>query len=191
MRPTFRQLDRGEIQAILARNQVGRMVYPRGARLEVEPVQYLYDGGWLYGRATRSAFPVSSDEGWWPAAFEVDEIESPLDWRTVIVHGGFYTLLDDGTEWERNERARAIEHLRRLTPAAFTDDDPTPALDVVFRIAVQEVSGRAAASEVTMSDGTAPEAGIPGGGEPVSPPGSSGAGADRGEPAIFEPGQRP
>jgi nitroimidazol reductase NimA-like FMN-containing flavoprotein (pyridoxamine 5'-phosphate oxidase superfamily) len=148
MRPMIRQLDRGEIRAILVRNQVGRMVYPRGPRLEVEPVQYLYDGGWLYGRAARIALPGKNGDGRWPAAFEVDEIDSAFEWRTVIVHGGFYTLSEDGTDWERTERVRAIERLRRLVPSAFTPDDPTPGLDVVFRIAVQEVTGHAAASDM-------------------------------------------
>lgn len=152
-RPTIRQLDRGEIRAILVRNQVGRMLYPRGSRLEVEPVQYLYDGGWLYGRVARVALPGMNGDGRWPAAFEVDEIDGAFDWRTVIVHGGFYTLSDDGTDWERTERTRAIERLRRLVPTAFTPDDPTPALDVVFRIAVQEVTGRAATLD---PDGPAP-----------------------------------
>jgi nitroimidazol reductase NimA-like FMN-containing flavoprotein (pyridoxamine 5'-phosphate oxidase superfamily) len=118
------------------------MVYLQGTRLEVVPVRYLYAGGWLYGRATHTTIPGTDSEGPWPAAFEVEEVGSDSDWRTVMVHGGFYPLSDDGTEWERKERAAAIEYVRQLVPAAFTPEDPTPGLDVVFRIAVQEVTGR-------------------------------------------------
>ncbi|MDR0786331.1 MAG: pyridoxamine 5'-phosphate oxidase family protein [Gemmatimonadota bacterium] len=160
-RPIFRQLDRSEVQSILERNQMGRMVFCRGNYLEVEPVQYLYAGGWLYGRSTHAVVPDHNGESPWPAAFEVDEIRSASDWRTVVVHGGFYPLSEDGAEWEQKERAAAIQQLRQLVPTAFTPDDPTPALDVVFRIAVQEVSGRATIPDTGK---TGPASGLPGNG---------------------------
>jgi uncharacterized protein len=77
-------------------------------------------------------------------AFEVDEIHALFRWRSVVVHGGFYTMSPDHGEWEREQWEEAVRVLRRLVPETFTDADPTPFRNVVFRIAVQEVSGRAA-----------------------------------------------
>lgn len=39
---------------------------------------------------------------------------------------------------------RAVELLRTLVRETFTTDDPAPHRDVVFRIAVQEATGREA-----------------------------------------------
>jgi uncharacterized protein len=136
-----RPLEREEIHALLARNHVGRIAYARGTRLDIEPIHYVYSDGWLYGRASRGAKLDTSGESWWPVAFEVDEVDGPLDWRSVVVHGGFYTLRPE-ERWQQEDYARAVERLRTLAPGASDAEGAVP-MDVVFRIAVQEVSGRA------------------------------------------------
>jgi nitroimidazol reductase NimA-like FMN-containing flavoprotein (pyridoxamine 5'-phosphate oxidase superfamily) len=90
--------------------------------------------------------------GWWPVAFEVDEVEDLHRWRSVVVHGGFYSLDPEGPSWERAELEKAIEILRTLIPATFTEEDPTPTRTVVFRIGVQEVSGRASGTPQDVVD---------------------------------------
>ncbi|HET6764289.1 MAG TPA: pyridoxamine 5'-phosphate oxidase family protein [Longimicrobiaceae bacterium] len=143
-RPTFRALERDEIYQVLSRNHVGRMAFARGTRMDVEPVHYVYEGGWIYGRTSRGAKLEATEQEWWPVAFEVDEIHGLFRWRSVVVHGGFYTMSPDHGAWEREQWDAAVRVLRRLIPETFTDADPTPFRNVVFRIAVQEVSGRAA-----------------------------------------------
>jgi uncharacterized protein len=137
-------LDRHEIHALLARNTVGRIAYARGNQVDIEPIHYIYHDGWLYGRTSRGAKLEVTGDTWWPVAFEVDEYESPEQWCSAVVHGGFYTLNPERSGWEREEWNRAVEIIRTVFPRAFTPDDPTPARTVVFRIAVQEVSGRRA-----------------------------------------------
>lgn len=141
--PEFRKMTREEVHALLSRNHVGRMAYSTGTEIDIEPIHYVYNEGWLYGRTSRGARLRKIGETWWPVAFEVDEVEGLFDWRSVVVHGGFYTLSPTGATWERKEYERAVELLRTLIPETFTPADPTPFRDVVFRIAVQEVSGRA------------------------------------------------
>lgn len=143
-RPQFRKLDSAEIHRLLSRNHVGRIAYARGTSIDIEPLHYVYAEGWLYGRTSRGVKLETTGESWWPAAFEVDEIEGLFQWRSVVVHGGFYTLDPERSAWERREWERAVERLRTLIPETFTPSDPTPHRDVVFRIAVQEVSGREA-----------------------------------------------
>lgn len=142
--PTFRELSRREIDELLARNNVGRMAYARGSHIDIEPMHYVYANGWLYGRTSAGRKLDMTAREWWPVAFEVDEVDDLFHWRSAVVHGGFYTLDPEGAEWEREEAQKAVELLRTLIPATFTDEDPVPSRNVLFRIAVQEVSGRAA-----------------------------------------------
>jgi len=140
--PTFRSLSRAEIDALLARNNVGRMAYARGSHIDIEPIHYVYANGWLYGRTTAGRKLDVAAREWWPVAFEVDEIDDIFHWRSAVIHGGFYTLDPQGAGWERDEAEKAITLLRQLVPGTFTDADPVPERTVLFRIAVQEVSGR-------------------------------------------------
>lgn len=131
---------------MLSRNHVGRMAYARGGHIDIEPVHYVYANGWLYGRTSPGRKLEMTGTDWWPVAFEVDEVEDLFRWRSVVVHGGFYTLDPAGSVWEREEAAKAITLLRTLIPETFTDADPVPFRRVLFRIAVQEVSGRTAST---------------------------------------------
>ena len=77
-------------------------------------------------------------------AFEIDEIESPFDWRSVVVHGALYLLAADGGDRDREEYSHAVEVLRELDAAVLTAADATPQRDVLFRIHADDITGRAA-----------------------------------------------
>lgn len=142
--PSIRELDRSEIDAILARNHVGRLAYAWQNQVDIEPLHYVYHDGWIYGRTSHGAKMDAVGYTWWPVAFEVDEVEELFRWRSVVVHGGFYTLPADGAEWEAAEWRRDVELLRTLLPETLTGDDPVAFRTVLFRIAVQDVTGREA-----------------------------------------------
>lgn len=142
--PRFRALDREECLAILARNHVGRIAYAWQNHVDIEPLHYVYHDGWLYGRTSHGAKLETTGTTWWPVAFEVDEIEALFRWRSVVVHGGFYVLPGDGTDRQDEEWAQGVALLRTLLPETFTEADPVAFRTVVFRMAVQEVTGREA-----------------------------------------------
>jgi uncharacterized protein len=143
-RPYFRALERAEIDDILGRNQVGRLAYARDGRVELLPIHYVFDDNWIYGRTSDGTKLEMIGPYWWPVAFEVDEVEDVFQWRSVVVHGGFYPIPRSGATWERETWLRALHLVRRVVPEALRDDDPTPERNVLFRIAVQEVTGREA-----------------------------------------------
>lgn len=151
--PQFGHLERSEMEAILARNHVGRISYAKDRGIAVLLTDYVYSDGWIYGRMPRSRKrEMVGWSRWWPVAFQVDEVEDIFQWRSVVVHGGFYTLPPDGAPWEQEARERAIELLRKLVPDTFRRNDPLPFRDGVFRIAAQEITGYVALPE---SDGSA------------------------------------
>lgn len=143
-RPRIRELDREACERILDRNHVGRLAYARHNRVDIEPLNYVYHDGWIYGRTSHGAKLDATGYEWWPVAFEVDEVEEVFRWRSVVIHGGFYVLDENGPDWETAEWRRGLELLRGLVPGTLAEDDPTPHRQVLFRIAVQEISGREA-----------------------------------------------
>lgn len=143
-RPVFRVLHRGECEVILARNHVGRLAYARRNQIDIEPVHYVLSGGWLYGRTSEGRKIAMTGHAWWPVAFEVDEVEDLFRWRSVVVHGGFYPLPHGPAGSEPAEWHRGVAALRTLLPDTFGPDDPVPFRTLLFRVAVQELSGREA-----------------------------------------------
>src|SRR5680860_1504532 len=63
---------------------------------------------------------------------------------SVVVHGGFYVIHPEGAALEREAWMKGLGLLRTLIPETFRDDDPVPFRTLMFRIAVQEASGREA-----------------------------------------------
>jgi hypothetical protein len=142
--PTIRKLTRSQIASVLSRNHVGRIAFITVDHfIELHPVHYVFAHGAIYGRTSFGAKYAA----WLHSpyvAFEVDEIEAPFDWQSVIVHGTVYVLTGKGTPAEREDFRRATAAIRELLPQAFTARDPTPYRSVVFRIDAHEMSGRSA-----------------------------------------------
>lgn len=141
--PRIRDLDARQVERVLSRNEAGRVAFVDDKRVEIQPVNYAYADGAIYGRTSFG----TKYRAWMHrpfVAFEVDEIEGPLDWRSVVIHGTVYVLHSRGSPAEEADHAKALETLRARFPDAFTDQDRTPSRTVIFRIEVHEVTGREA-----------------------------------------------
>jgi hypothetical protein len=144
--PSFRELSAKEATAVLRRNHVGRMAFAFRRRVDIVPIHYVYSGGWVYGRTSLGPKLLTLKHNQW-VALEVDEIDGLFDWRSVVLHGGLYLLDADGPPRELAARRRAIRLLRTLVPETLRASDPVPFRDILFRIHVDELSGRAAQSK--------------------------------------------
>lgn len=142
--PVFRPLDDAEREALLARNTVGRLAFADGPRVDIVPLGYRADGAWLFGRtAPGSKLRALAHRPW--VAFEVDEVDGPFDWRSVVVHGSFHLLDPEGSERDRTLVERATQALG-LADVPGDAADPAPFRTVLFAIHVDESSGRSAAT---------------------------------------------
>jgi len=88
VRPVFRELDRGEIEEILARNNVGRLAFSLHDRVDIEPINYVFDSGWIYGRTSHGTKLSTIAHHRW-VAFEVDEVHGIFQWSSVVIKGAF------------------------------------------------------------------------------------------------------
>jgi nitroimidazol reductase NimA-like FMN-containing flavoprotein (pyridoxamine 5'-phosphate oxidase superfamily) len=140
--PTFYQLTREQSIEMLSRNHVGRLAFSFHDRVDIEPISYVYSGEWLYARTSPGTkLEVVRHHPW--VAFEVDEIRSRTDWKSVVVHGTIY-FLDANSEADRADYAAAVQILRSADADALTAADATPQRQALFRIHTDEIIGRGA-----------------------------------------------
>lgn len=148
----IRELTRAEIDTILGRNNVGRIAFSFHDRVDIEPINYVYKDGWIYGRTSKGSKIDTIAHHMW-VAFEVDEVVAIFEWRSVVVKGAFY-LMDaqtsphpdpsDTSARQDPAFAQGVALLRSLLPDTLLSADPAPFRHTVFRIHLDEVTGREA-----------------------------------------------
>ncbi|HEY2165434.1 MAG TPA: pyridoxamine 5'-phosphate oxidase family protein, partial [Gemmatimonadaceae bacterium] len=122
--PAFFDLTRVEAEDLLTRNHVGRLAFSFHDRVDIEPISYVFSGDWLYARtAPGTKLAIVQHHPW--VAFEVDEVRSRVDWRSVVVHGTIY-FLDPDREADRRDYDAAVKVLQSADADALTSADATP-----------------------------------------------------------------
>ena len=81
--PALRTLDHRECELVLARNEVGRLAYTLHDRVNIVPIHYVYEEGWIYGRTEPGGKLVEILRNR-RVAFEVDEHEGVFSWSSVV-----------------------------------------------------------------------------------------------------------
>jgi len=141
----FRELSRDEMEAMLLRNKVGRLAFSLHDRVDIQPIHYVYERGWLYGRTSAGDKITTLKHNQW-IAFEVDEVNGIFDWRSLVVHGSFWVLHPRGSPRAVDLWTKAAELVGTIVPGALTEDDPVAFRQTLFRIAVSDIRGREAST---------------------------------------------
>jgi nitroimidazol reductase NimA-like FMN-containing flavoprotein (pyridoxamine 5'-phosphate oxidase superfamily) len=140
--PHITAMSEAACHALLQRHAVGRMAYSFHDRVDITPIHYVFADGWLFARTSHGAKMTTIEHAPW-VAFEVDEIDSVFEWRSVVVHGTAHVMPRDGSPLDTEHWRRGVELLRRIVPATGTEDDPVPYRTLVFGIFVDSITGRA------------------------------------------------
>jgi nitroimidazol reductase NimA-like FMN-containing flavoprotein (pyridoxamine 5'-phosphate oxidase superfamily) len=139
--PVIRALRGEEAEAMLKRHQVGRLAFSLHDRIDIEPMHFVFDAPWIFGRTSAGTKLLTLAHHQW-CAFEIDEVRGLFDWDSVVVKGPFSAQGSVHASWDP---ARALGAVRRLLPATFTDADPTPHRTILFGVHASEISGRCSA----------------------------------------------
>jgi len=141
-------LDTAEIEHLLRTHQIGRLGIAGEGRVYVVPVSYGYDGTSIYA-VSHEGLKIRLMRANPSVCFEVEEVESPARWRSVIAQGTYGELTDAA------ERPRALEVIASQGPAPLPPSLAPyldgPARVVVFRVRLGERSGRFEHDEVFSS----------------------------------------
>ncbi|HJQ53037.1 MAG TPA: pyridoxamine 5'-phosphate oxidase family protein [Gemmatimonadaceae bacterium] len=142
----FRDLERDEIERILMRNTVGRLAFSFHDRVDIQPIHYVYERGWLYGRTSEGDKIMALTHNQW-VAFEIDEVRDVFEWTSVVIHGSFWILHPRGSAHAEELWVKAAELVSKIVPGSLTETDPVSFRQTLFRIAVSDVRGREASTK--------------------------------------------
>lgn len=138
---TITELSREAGLRLLAEHNIGRIAFTFRDRVDIEPISYVYADGWIYAR-TSPGTKLTMVQHHPYVAFEVDDIRSATDWRSVVVHGTIYFIDPDRGENELRLHGEALAHLRSIDANVLTAEDATPHRQSFFRVFVDEVIAR-------------------------------------------------
>jgi nitroimidazol reductase NimA-like FMN-containing flavoprotein (pyridoxamine 5'-phosphate oxidase superfamily) len=142
------ELTQSEIEEVLADNYIGRIGCRDGDKIYIVPVNYIFE----YGRVLCHSYDgqkIAMMRRNPDVCFEVEEIRSFNNWKTIVGWGVFEELTDD----EDIEHAKSqLSDLMLAQKASLTNappaeeivkHPPTPATNMVYyRIRFNELSGR-------------------------------------------------
>jgi nitroimidazol reductase NimA-like FMN-containing flavoprotein (pyridoxamine 5'-phosphate oxidase superfamily) len=134
-------MERLEIEAMLLRNNVGRIAFSFHDRVDIQPIHYIYERGWLYGRTSEGEKLSTLKHNQW-VAFEIDEITDSFNWRSIVIHGSFWLIPPRGSPRAEELFTKAAGLMEMLVPGALSERDPVAFRQVLFRIAISDVRGR-------------------------------------------------
>lgn len=137
-------LTDADARAVLRQERIGRLAVWDGQRVFVYPVNFGFDGATLYLQS-RDGEKIRILREHPEVCVQVDQVITPARWRSVMAHGTFEEIVDEG---ERDAAFAAI-----LRQGGAQAPSVAPYLDgpehlVVYRVPVRELTGRYEESEV-------------------------------------------
>ncbi|NHA03369.1 pyridoxamine 5'-phosphate oxidase family protein [Mucilaginibacter sp. HC2] len=143
------ELTTNEIEDLLRQQVTGRIACYADGRIYIVPINYAYNGVYLFGHSTRGK-KIDMMRKNPEVCFEVDDIQSIFHWKSVIAWGRFEEITDMD---EKQQAMQAIIH--RIMPLAENaPDHPSHGITekesdvgskvelIVYKIALAEKTGR-------------------------------------------------
>lgn len=138
-------LEPDEIERVLRSQHLGRLGIYGDGRVYVVPISYGYDGACVYAHS-HEGLKLQLMRAHPEVCFEVEEVESPARWRTVISHGAFEELTDPV---ERDTAlATIVAQGGKAYPPSMAPYVNGPDRIAVYRIRLTEKTGRYERDEV-------------------------------------------
>ncbi len=130
-------LSEEEVESLLRRHRVGRLACSTNDRPYLVPIDFAYDGTAIYGYSSTGRKLAIMREN--PlVCFEIDEIEGPSSWRSVVIEGQFQELTDE----KSRQYARRLLTQNGEIPVLRAIMDGLSEHVVLYRINISERAGR-------------------------------------------------
>lgn len=139
------ELSSAQIEEVLTREYIGRIGCHAHDRTYVVPVSYVYEGDSIYAHSP-SGLKVAMMRENPEVCFEVEQVSSLLDWRSVVAWGHFEELTGDAAQQAMRLLVRRLGP--RMPPKSGADphgmsaSEHPPRAPIIYRIHLREKTGR-------------------------------------------------
>jgi uncharacterized protein len=139
-----------QIEEVLKGNVLGRIGCSEGNKVYVVPINYVYDGKHIIGHSV-VGMKIRMMRNNPAVCFEVDEMKSFTNWKSVIVWGQYEELTDERERYpamklfvDRMLRMKISETaiLPELSEQRVHPRSPGNIKPVIYRIIITEKTGR-------------------------------------------------
>ena len=124
--------------ALLKESSLGRLGCIANGAPYVVPVNYFYDGKYIYSHSTPGR-KIDAMRANPRVCFQVDEIKDSYHWRSVIVYGTYEEISDERDQVEI--MGKLFARVPEMTPVESSQSKDLKTI-IVFRIKLDEVTGR-------------------------------------------------
>ncbi|RAW02374.1 pyridoxamine 5'-phosphate oxidase family protein [Pseudochryseolinea flava] len=143
------QLTENQCRHILTSNHIGRLGFHDAQRITIIPIAYATDAKHIYSHAIEGNKTAAMRKNA-SVCFQVDNIDSLTNWRSVIVWGRFEEI----TSPAEQEKIRSLfdDQLAPLTlgetvsPDRVVDTRPQHVIKkkqpVIYKIVIEDISGK-------------------------------------------------
>ena len=140
-------LTERQAKEVLKKNTIGRIGCYDGKEVYIIPVNYLYNGD-IFGHS--HVGKKIRNMGRYPdVCFEVDQINSNKNWKSVVAWGTYEEISDKTEKWKVMQ-----EFLKKKLYVKSTEKDPVPEISkirlhpraaapiIVYKIVIRKITGR-------------------------------------------------
>ncbi|HUR65303.1 MAG TPA: pyridoxamine 5'-phosphate oxidase family protein [Chitinophagaceae bacterium] len=144
------QLTKDEMHALLLSNVVGRIGCNNGTKNYIIPINYVYDGKHIICHSV-AGLKIQMMRKNPQVCFEVDEIRSLIDWKSVIVWGQYQEMDDERERYLAMklfvDRMIRLKISETAVPPETSGErvhprSPGRIKPVIYRIIISEMTGR-------------------------------------------------
>lgn len=144
----YHTLSKEQAESLLLSQVVGRLACTDGLKPHIFPVNYCYDGKYIYGQ-TNNGTKIGILRKNPNVCFEVDLALDMNHWQSVIVSGTFKELNDEEIAAAREvlfnrvfqlmTDSRVHRHEHEVTAEPWESDRVK---DIIYKIEIDDISGR-------------------------------------------------
>lgn len=141
-------LTPAQIEDLIQQQHVARLACCINNKPYIVPINYMYDGAAIYGR-TGDGMKISIMRKNPQVCILVDDIKTLTHWKSVIAWGRFKELTDAAERETALQKLHEVsvvagggEHFRLNPEWPFTPADMSKVSGVVYKIELDEKSGR-------------------------------------------------
>ena len=139
-----------ESKEVLHSNILGRIGCNDGMRTYVVPINYVFDGKYIIGHSV-AGLKIQIMRKNPAVCFEVDEMKSLTNWKSVIAWGEYQELADERDRYnalklfvDRTMHMKISETARppEISETRLHPRSPGNIRPVIYRIVIEELTGR-------------------------------------------------